>query len=163
MQRDYRLRAYLNTKTNTILQDRVGAFEHGNSSADYNAFLIYLFGIDNVVVNDPTSFLEFTFDRQLSRKSGNRVLTSKFGDGYEQSVLDGINTKEDSFEVSFKNHVWQEVEFISAYLDSMAAKSFEILVGTKELHRVRCDEYNTTYHYNEVYSLNATFRRVYSV
>lgn len=160
MQKNYRLRAFFTEDVSNILINRLGA---PGAGTDYNAFLNTLFGTEIVVANDPSSYLDFTFDRQLSRTSTNRVLTSKFGDGYEQSVLDGINTKEEEFKVSFKNHIWQEIEYISSYLDSMAAKSFEVLVGTKEAIRVKCDEYSTTYHYDEVYSLDATFRRVYSV
>ena len=34
-------------------------------------------------------------DRGLSRSVNQRVLVAKFGDGYEQRVGDGINTKDD--------------------------------------------------------------------
>ena len=46
------------------------------------------------------SSFEAVADRGLSRKSKHNVLTAKFGDGYEQRVLDGINTKQDMFDIS---------------------------------------------------------------
>ena len=42
---------------------------------------------------------EIVADRGLSRAVAHRVLTAKFGDGYEQRVRDGINTKQDSFSI----------------------------------------------------------------
>ena len=39
------------------------------------------------------SSFEAVADRGMQRSSAHRILTAKFGDGYEQRVLDGINTK----------------------------------------------------------------------
>ena len=53
-----------------------------------------------------SSAFEAVADRGLSRKSKHNVLTAKFGDGYEQRVLDGINTKQDMFNISFNNGIF---------------------------------------------------------
>ena len=44
-----------------------------------------------------------TPDKTMSKSSEPRVLISKFGDGYEQRVTDGINSLEDSYSVQFKS------------------------------------------------------------
>ena len=103
----------------------------------------------------------FTFDRGYSRTSKQRVLTASFGDGYNQRVLDGINTKEDSFSVSFKNRPYEEVEVIAAYLDLTAVNGFTIKSGTEENIRIIPDGYQISYTYDSVFSLQSTFKRVY--
>lgn len=103
---------------------------------------------------------QINFDRGLSRSTKFRVLTATFGDGYEQRAKDGINTKEDTFSVSFNNRLTAEIKNISGFLDLYQAKSFLVLVGTESI-RVVCDSYELMYQYEEVQSISASFRRVY--
>jgi len=107
---------------------------------------------------------EITADRGLQRRVAHRVLTSKFGDGYEQRVRDGINTKEDTFSISFKNRPAEEINLIAAYLDSKAGLNFSMIVDSlngNETIQVTSEQYEITYQYEEIYSLATTLRRVY--
>lgn len=103
-------------------------------------------------------------DRGLSRSVNQRVLVAKFGDGYEQRVGDGINTKDDSFEIGLTNRTAAEINKISAFLDLKTGKAFTFTVtdnaGDTNL-KVVCDTYSINYVQDDIHSLTATFRRVY--
>jgi hypothetical protein len=60
-----------------------------------------------VIATNPSK--ELNFNRNTNRTSTHRTLTAKFGDGYEQRVLDGINTKNETLSALFSNRVWQEI------------------------------------------------------
>ena len=45
----------------------------------------------------PAAPEKITVDRGFQRQAQHRVLTANFGDGYEQRVRDGINTKNETF------------------------------------------------------------------
>ena len=57
----------------------------------------------------PSSSTTIVADRGLSRTIKHRVLTAKFGDGYEQRVTDGVNSKGDTFAISINNRLASEV------------------------------------------------------
>lgn len=115
------------------------------------------------------SSFEATADRGMSRSSSHRVLTAKFGDGYEQRVLNGINTKEDSFSLSFNNRSAEDINLIAAFLDDKAAKNFDFTVTdsftggslSNTTMKVVCDSYNVNYIRENFHSLTCTLRRVY--
>ena len=112
---------------------------------------------------------EATADRGMSRASKHRILTAKFGDGYEQRVLDGINTKDDSFSLSFNNRSAEDINLIAAFFDSKAAKSFDFTVTdtftggnlSNRTMKVVCDTYNVVYLRENFHSLTCNLRRVY--
>ena len=112
---------------------------------------------------------EAVADRGLSRKSRHNVLTAKFGDGYEQRVLDGINTKQDQFSISFKNRDAADINLIAAFLDDNAGKSFNFVITDKfssgnlttSTIKVVCDDYNISYGQATNHSLSCELRRVY--
>ena len=112
---------------------------------------------------------EAVADRGLSRKSRHNVLTAKFGDGYEQRVLDGINTKQDQFSISFKNRDAADINLIAAFLDDSAGKSFNFVITdtfssgnlTTSTIKVVCDDYNISYGQATNHSLSCELRRVY--
>ena len=115
------------------------------------------------------SSFEATADRGMSRSSSHRVLTAKLGDGYEQRVLNGINTKEDSFSLSFNNRSAEDINLIAAFLDDKAAKNFDFTVTdsftggslSNTTMKVVCDSYNVNYIRENFHSLTCTLRRVY--
>ena len=115
------------------------------------------------------SSFEATADRGMTRSSSHRVLTAKFGDGYEQRVLNGINTKEDSFSLSFNNRSAEDINLIAAFLDDKAAKNFDFTVTdsftggslSNTTMKVVCDSYNVNYIRENFHSLTCTLRRVY--
>lgn len=103
---------------------------------------------------------QIRFDRGISRSVSFRVLTATFGDGYEQRAKDGINTKDDKFDVTFNNRLASEIKNIAGFFDLYRSKAFSVVMGTETL-KVVCDSYNVTYQYEEVQSISASFRRVY--
>jgi len=111
-----------------------------------------------VIATNPSK--ELNFNRNTNRTSTHRTLTAKFGDGYEQRVLDGINTKNETLSALFSNRVWQEIEIISAFLDAKAGRSFNIVLQRETL-KVVCENYNVTYTQPNVHTLSANLKRVY--
>jgi len=115
------------------------------------------------------SAFEATADRGMTRTSSHRTLTAKFGDGYEQRVLDGINTKDDSFSISFNNRSAEDINLIAAFFDSKAAKNFDFTITdtfsggnlSNTTVKVVCDSYNINYVRENIHSLSCTLRRVY--
>lgn len=122
------------------------------SSGTSTAILNKVFGTNNNVA--------IRVDRGFSRAVSHRVLTSNYGDGYSQRVRDGINSKIDSFTVSFNNRDWEEIEVIAAFLDLKVALNFTVTVA-EEAIKVKCEEYNISYGQQNVHSIQATFMRVY--
>lgn len=112
----------------------------------------------------PASDVEYTVDRGMQRQAQHRILTSKFGDGYEQRVLDGINTKQENFSVSFNNRTRSSINLLAAFLDAQAGKNFTFTVtdqdGDTNL-KVVCEQYNLVYNREDFHTLTTSFRRVY--
>ena len=121
--------------------------------------------ISGVSSGVPAAPIEYPVDRGMARETQHRVLTAKFGDGYEQRVLDGINTKLDTFNVSFKNKSASSINLLAAYLDAKAADSFDFTVtdqaGDTTIKVVSGGAYNIGYAREGVHSLTTTFVRVY--
>lgn len=109
--------------------------------------------------------VEVVVDRGFQRQVQHRVLTAKFGDGYEQRFLDGINTKNENFNVSFNNRPAEEINLIAAFFDLKSGKAFTLevtnLSNTPEQIKVVCESYNLVYLQPTAHSLQATLRRVY--
>jgi phage-related protein len=133
------------------------------------SFTIPAADVDTVKNTTGQSSFEAVADRGLSRQSKHRVLTAKFGDGYEQRVLDGINTKDDMFSISFNNRASEDINLIAGFLDNKAGKNFDFVItdtfssgnlSTSTL-KVVCDGYNISYGHSEHHSLNCQLRRVY--
>ncbi len=59
-----------------------------------------------------------TADKFLKKQTKPRILEVRFGDGYSQRMLDGINTIQDSWQLSFKNRTLIEVRKITAFLEA---------------------------------------------
>ena len=114
-------------------------------------------------------------DRGIGRQSTPKVLVAKFGDGYEQRIADGINSIQETFNVTFNNRTAAEIDDITGYFASLkgtTAFTYTIpdetqtsdvspdTAGERRL-KVVCEKYNQLYHHEGVYSVTATFRRVY--
>lgn len=102
----------------------------------------------------------FVIDRGASRSTSRRVLSAKFGDGYEQRVLDGINNIEETYNISFNNRLKAEINTIADFLDAQPPASFSFYIG-EDTVKVVCDTYSISYGHDDVYSLSAQLRRVY--
>lgn len=134
------------------------------------SFTISNTDVDTIKKTSGQSAFEAVADRGLSRKSGHRVLTAKFGDGYEQRVLDGINSKEDTFSISFKNRDAEDINLIAGFFDLKAGKNFDFVITdtftnggnlANSTIKVVCDSYNISYGQSINHSLSCELRRVY--
>lgn len=105
---------------------------------------------------------DISFDRGVSRASTIRVLTAKFGDGYEQRLLDGINTIEETISANFKNREESEIYAIRDFLNAQAPNSFTCYLNNDSFSVV-CETYSITHNYGTIFSLSAEFRRVYQL
>ena len=109
-----------------------------------------------------------TPDKTMTKSSRPRVLVSKFGDGYEQRAPDGINNIEEVFSLQFRTRENDFVDDVVAFLDSKGGHTkfaFRFpdsneIGGEKEI-KVICDDYSTTYEYDNFYTLSVNLRRVY--
>jgi phage-related protein len=110
-----------------------------------------------------------TPDKTLTRKSKPRVLVSKFGDGYEQRISDGINNITESYSVAFTNREKTFIDDVVDFLDAKAGVTkFDFTIpdaktggSGEQTVKVVCEDYSTNFEYDEFYTLTATFRRVY--
>ena len=111
-----------------------------------------------------------TPDKQLTKTSNPRVLTAKFGDGYEQRAVDGINNLNETYNLTFKTRLKAEIDDIVAFLDSKqnVTKFTLKLQDTNNTTRtgerdvkVVAEQYSTVYEYDDFYTLNLTLRRVF--
>ena len=111
-----------------------------------------------------------TPDKQLSKASNPRVLTAKFGDGYEQRAVDGINNLNETYTLTFKTRPKADIDDIVAFLDSKqnVTKFTLTLPDTNNTTRsgerdvkVVSETYTTNYEYDDFYTLNLTLRRVF--
>jgi len=59
-----------------------------------------------------------TPDKSMSKSSAPRVLTAKFGDGYEQRIADGINSLNETYSLSFKTRPKADIDDIVLFLDT---------------------------------------------
>jgi phage-related protein len=114
-------------------------------------------------------------DKGIGRHSTPRVLVAKFGDGYEQRLVDGINSVDEVFSVTFNNRTAAEIDDITGYFASLkGATSFTYTIpdstqtsnvapdtaGERRL-KVVCQIYSQSYHHDGFYSVSATLKRVY--
>ena len=107
-------------------------------------------------------------DKGLKRNSKPRVHISKFGDGYEQRVGNGINPLEQTISVSFATRPKADIDDIVAFFETKAGyASFNFTLpdtnggSNEETIKVVCDDWNQSWDYDDYYTLDANFRRVY--
>ena len=111
-----------------------------------------------------------TPDKSMSKSSAPRVLTAKFGDGYEQRIADGINSLNETYSLSFKTRAKADIDDIVLFLDSQKNVSKFLLTipdtnnttrtGEKDV-KVVATNYSVTYDYENFYSLSLSLKRVY--
>ena len=118
----------------------------------------------DIGTGDPASNTVVVADRGLQRSTQLRVLTTSFGDGYEQRVKDGVNTKMDTFSITFNNRRAEDINRIAAFFDAKTGNNFTFTVtdhaGDTDI-KVVCESYNISYIAENFHSLNCTLRRVY--
>jgi phage-related protein len=105
-------------------------------------------------------------DKGMSRSSNARVRVAKFGDGYEQRFVDGINFIEESFSVSFSNRTKESIDDIERFFASRKGTSFDFTIpdtnnSGETTIKVVCAAFSVKYDNDKTYSCSTTFRRVY--
>jgi phage-related protein len=104
----------------------------------------------------------FVVDRGVSRKPQFRILRQQFGDGYEQRLRDGINTKEEMYDVSFNNRQPEEIYTIADFFDAVIPESFDFYIDN-DIVRVFTDTYSIVHGSTIGHSLTVALKRVYEV
>tara|TARA_A100000164_G_C21870369_1_gene754804 strand:- start:427 stop:1023 length:597 start_codon:yes stop_codon:yes gene_type:complete len=68
-------------------------------------------------------------DKTLTKQSAPKVRIQKFGDGYEQRIVDGINNIAESYMLTFTNRAKAEADDIIAFFDTNAGvTAFDFIV-----------------------------------
>ena len=107
-------------------------------------------------------------DKQFTRTNNPRVHLVQFGDGYEQRLQNGINSLNQEISVSFATRPKAEIDDLVAFFESLAGVTkfrFDIAdtnagSGTETI-KVVCSTWEQKWEYDDYYTLDATFRRVY--
>jgi phage-related protein len=90
-----------------------------------------------------------------------RVKTAQFGDGYQQRVADGINTLEQTWNLTFRNTA-AVINAIDAFLIARnGAASFTWVPPDQPEIKVLCRSWNKTIINKRVYELTASFEQVF--
>jgi len=107
-------------------------------------------------------------DKGQKRNNKPRVFVANFGDGYEQRIANGINSLEQTIDVAFTTRPKADIDDIVAFFESKGGvTNFNFTLsdsnagGSEETIKVVCDTWDQTWVYDDYYTLNAQFRRVY--
>ena len=107
-------------------------------------------------------------DKGMSRNNKPLIFQSKFGDGYEQRIANGINNLTQIFSVTFKTRTKAEIDDIIGFFESTnGVTAFDFTFadsnasGNEETVKVYVGDFSQTWEYDDYYTCNATFNRVY--
>ena len=113
-------------------------------------------------------------DKGMTLNSQPTVHIAKFGNGYEQRIETGINSLTQDLNVNFQDREKAEADAITSFFESKAGVDsflFTIPYGgdgtvgtettTEKEIKVVCTTWSTVYSYDNFYTVNATFKRVY--
>ena len=109
-----------------------------------------------------------TPDKSMTKSIAHRVLTAKFGDGYEQRIKDGINSLQETYSLSFKTRTKEDIDDIVFFLDAQknVSKFLFTMPYTNDTTRsgerdvkVVATNYSVTYDYEDFYSLTLSLKR----
>lgn len=118
--------------------------------------------------NDHT--LIATPDKSMSKSVSPRVLTAKFGDGYEQRIANGINSIDETYSLTFKTRTKEDIDDIVVFLDAQknVSKFLFTMPDTNNTTRtgekdvsVVSTQYSVTYDYEDFYTLTLSLKRVF--
>ena len=87
------------------------------------------------------------------------ILTARFGDGYEQSVPDGINYQNSSWNLTWSNHPLYDADFIWRFLRSKVGLTpfmWKLPDGAQEI-QVKCTSLKRSWPKFGVRTVTATF------
>jgi phage-related protein len=111
-----------------------------------------------------------TPDKSMTKTAATRVLQISFGDGYEQRIADGINSINETYSLSFKTRLKEDIDDIVSFLDAqknvakflytMPDSNNTTRTGEKDV-KVVATNYSITYDYEDFYSLTLSLKRVF--
>lgn len=96
-------------------------------------------------IYNPAVFQPSIAPQSASAGRSIRVISNKFGDGYEQAVLDGLNAQETSLSLSWPVLTFEQCAEIDTFFTENKGKSFLWALPGQEQKRWRCDEWKTDY------------------
>ena len=107
-------------------------------------------------------------DRGFTKQTKPNVLRAKFGDGYEQRKINGINNMVETYNLAFSNRPNTETDDLEAFFIAQAGESkFTFTIrdsnegtGEKDINVV-CEEWSKSHTQTAATSLTAKLRRVY--
>lgn len=105
----------------------------------------------------------FTFCpfRVIPGKVTLRTLSASMGDGYIQEAADGINTRSDSWDLTFRGKE-SKITPIRAFIDAqLGYKSFLWTPPSGTQKKYRASEYTLTETDGRIWELNITFNQRY--
>ena len=106
-------------------------------------------------------------DKGLNASTTPRIFLTKFGDGYEQRLANGINNLEQNFSISFQRRAKAEIDDVIAFfVNKNGVTPFNFTYpdsnnSGETTIKVLCENWDQPWDYDEFYSCSATFRRVY--
>lgn len=106
----------------------------------------------------------FSWATQVSPSANEVVnlLTSQFGDGYEQVAVNGINNVAEEWELTWTGKK-KDVAAIRAFLHPMLISRFGGRIrGGEKLYRVKPDSIKPTFISGKVVSLAFTFKQAFA-
>ena len=121
-------------------------------------------------IKQNNSTLIATPDKSMSKSVSPRVLTAKFGDGYEQRIANGINSIDETYSLTFKTRTKEDIDDIVVFLDdqknvskflfTMPDTNNTTRTGEKDVSVVST-QYSVTYDYDDFYTLTLSLKRVF--
>lgn len=91
-----------------------------------------------------------------------RVLTSKFGDGYEMRVGDGINIRPREWTITFNARTTAEITPIITFLEVRnGIESFDWTPPVGAVGKFVCEDWTHTMERYNINNLSAKFREVF--
>ena len=107
-------------------------------------------------------------DRGFTKQTKPNVSMAKFGDGFEQRKIRGINNMVETYNLSFSNRPNTETDDLEAFfIDQAGVSKFTFTIpdsnegrGEKDI-KVVCEEWSKSHTQTAATSLTAKLRRVY--
>jgi phage-related protein len=91
-----------------------------------------------------------------------RVRTTQFGDGYQQRVADGINTRPQVWSLQFNNRTNDDADDITEFLEARnGVEAFDWTPPNGSAIKVVCSEWTKTLVRYNLNTVSATFTQVF--
>lgn len=106
------------------------------------------------------------YDKGISESPEPRVLTARFGDGYEQRIVDGINNLPRKWSIGFNNRTKGDIDKLYKFFNTLAGVDTCKLtvphaVDGEETVTVVIEGYARSLNTHDYYSMSCTAREVF--